>query len=283
MTTTSRRRRPRPSPRRRVATVIAAAEPSVTPATILGTVPSGLRDPLLAALNEIATNFAAHKWEPSELNGGKLCETAYTILRSHVDGKWATKPSKPGDFKTACFDFEKTDKKVFPQSVRITTPRVMMALYEIRNNRGVGHAGDDVDPNHMDATLVLAGAKWVVAELVRIFHNVTTTEATAVVDALVERVVPAVWAIGTTRRVLVPGMSMKEQTLLLLYGPAGWVSEASLVTAVEHSNPSIYRRDVLVKAHKDRLIEYDGDQRRVHITPLGIEYVEKKLAAHLIA
>ena len=260
-----------------------AATPAVTPASALANVPATLRDPLLAAFNEIATSFAAHRWEPSELNGGKLCETAYTILRSHVDGKWAAKPSKPKDFKQACLDMEQVPKASFPQSARITTPRLLMALYEIRNNRGVGHAGSDVDPNHMDATLVLAGAKWVMAELVRIFHNITTAEASEVVDALVERAVPTVWTIGDRRRVLVPGMSMKDQTLLLLYGPAGWVSEADLVTAVEHSNPSVYRRDVLTPAHKGRLIEYDATGRRAHISPLGIGYVEKKLAAYLAA
>lgn len=278
--------RARKAPRRRTPVGVVAAPPAtsaVTPATILAGVPAGLRDPLLAALNEIATNFAAHRWEPSELNGGKLCETAYTILRSYVDGAWASKPSKPTDFKTACLDFEKVDKTKFPQSARITTPRLLMALYEIRNNRGVGHAGSDVDPNHMDATLVLAGAKWVVAELVRIFHGVTTAEATEVVDALVERAVPAVWSIGTIRRVLVPGMSMKDQTMLLLYGPAGWVNEGDLLAAVEHSNPSVYRRDVLARGHKDRLIEYDATNRRAHITPLGIAYVETKLKAYLVA
>ncbi len=255
----------------------------MTPATALAAIPDGLRDPLLAALSEIATNFAAHRWEPSELNGGKLCEAAYTILRSHCDGTWAPKPAKPMNMVLACTDFEKEDKTKFPQSVRITTPRLMIALYEIRNNRGVGHAGSDVDPNHMDATLVLAGAKWVVAELIRIFHGVTTTEASAVVDALVERIIPAVWVIGDTRRVLVPGLSMKDQTLLLLYGPAGWVGEADLVTAVEHSNPSVYRRDVLVRAHRDRLLEYDATGRRVHISPKGIDYVETNLKEHLAA
>lgn len=257
------------------------AATEVTPETILAAVPPGLRDPLLGALSEITTNFAAHRWEPSELNGGKLCETAYTILRGHVDGRWAAKPSKPRDFVTACRDLEKASG--FPQSVRITTPRLLMALYEIRNNRGVGHAGSDVDPNHMDASLVLAGAKWIVAELVRLFHDVTTAEAAAVVDALVERAVPSVWSIGATRRVLVPGMSMKDQTMLLLYGPAGWVSESNLVAAVEHSNASVYRRDVLTRAHKDRFIEYDASGRRAHITPRGVDYVEAKLGRYLLA
>ncbi len=266
----------------RTAVAVATVAP-VTPATALGTVPAALRDPLLAAFNEIATNFAAQEWEPSELNGGKLCETAYTVLRSHVDGKWAAKPSKPKDFKQSCLNLEQIPKAAFPQSVRVTTPRLLMALYEIRNNRGVGHVGGDVDANHMDATLVLSGAKWVMAELIRIFHNVSTAEATEVVDALVERAVPTVWTIGDRRRVLVPGMSMKDQTLLLLYGPAGWVPEADLVAAVEHSNPSVYRRDLLVVAHKSRLIEYDATGRRAHISPLGIDYVEKNLGKYLVA
>lgn len=285
MSTTSRRR---PSPRRRnrpaVATAAAAPTiPALTAATALSTIPPALRDPLVAALGEIAGNFAAHKWEPSELNGGKLCEAAYTILRGHVDGTWAPKPSKPKDMVTACRDFEKEDKVKWPQSVRVTMPRLLMALYEIRNNRGVGHVGGDVDANHMDAVLVLTGSKWVVAELVRIFHDVRTAEATAIVDALVERVVPAIWTIGDTRRVLVPGLSMKDQTLLLLYASAGWINESALVAAIEHSNASVYRRDVLATAHKDRLIEYDGKDRRAHISPLGIGYVEGRLGKHLIA
>ena len=35
------------------------------------------------------------------------------------------------------------------------------------NNRNVGHVGGDVDPNHMDATGVLAQCNWVMGELVR--------------------------------------------------------------------------------------------------------------------
>jgi hypothetical protein len=281
LSSTSRQKPKRRAPR--AAEGAAVNSISGAPVTALAGVPPGLRDPLLAALNEITTNFSAHKWEPSELNGGKLCETTYTILRSHVDGKWAAKPTKPKNMVDACKAFESADKVKFPQSVRITTPRVIVALYEIRNNRGVGHAGSDVDPNHMDATFVLAGAKWLVAELVRLFHNVSTAEATAIVESLVERVVPTVWTIGSTKRVLVPGLSMKDKTLLLLYGAAGWIPEGDLVAAIEHSNPSVYRRDVLVKAHKGRLIEYDGDGRRAHITPLGIDDVEKRLAAHLVA
>jgi hypothetical protein len=180
----------------------------------------------------------------------------------------------------ACKAFESATG--FPQSVRITTPRLLMALYEIRNNRGVGHTGSDVNANHMDATLVLAGAKWVVAELVRIFHNIEPEDAAAVVDAMVERIIPSVWTVGTFRRVLATGVSMKDQTLLLLYSTPGPVAETDLARWVEHSNPSVYRRDVLATAHKDRLIEYDRTTGLVYLSPLGTAHVEDKLKRFLV-
>ena len=39
----------------------------------------------------------------------------------------------------------------------------------------------------MDATAVLYMSKWLMAELVRILHGLTTDEATDIVEALVER------------------------------------------------------------------------------------------------
>jgi hypothetical protein len=49
------------------------------------------------------------------------------------------------------------------------------------------------------------------------------------------------------------------------------------VSSLEHSNPSVYRRDVLRRAHADRLIEYDERTKTVKISPLGIKRVEGKI------
>ena len=78
-----------------------------------------------------------------------------------------------------------------------------MALYEIRNNRNVGHVGGDVDPNHMDAVCVLQMSKWIVAELIRVLHQLPSTRPPRL-DALVEREVPLVWKVGGRKRVLEP-------------------------------------------------------------------------------
>lgn len=44
----------------------------------------------------------------------------------------------------ACERLEQAPASKFPRSVRIQIPRVLIAFYEIRNNRGVGHVGGDV-------------------------------------------------------------------------------------------------------------------------------------------
>src|SRR5688572_15532360 len=124
-------------------------------AALLAGLPTTLRAELLRAFAEIERNYRERRWEPSELNGGKLCEIVYTILRGFVDGHYPAHASKPANMVDACRSLEQT-AATFPRAVRIQIPRVLIALYEVRNNRGVGHVGGDVSPNAMDASFVLA-------------------------------------------------------------------------------------------------------------------------------
>lgn len=247
----------------------------------LSGIPSGLRTPLLQAYNSIVQNFREGRWEPTELNGGKLCEIVYTILKGHTEGKFPPKPQKPKSMYDACRALEQVDSAIFSRSVRIHIPRMLVALYEVRNNRNVGHVGGDVDPNHMDSVYVLYTSKWIMSELVRHFHKVDIVTATNTVDALVERTLPLIWEVGEVKRVLKPNLLMKDKVLALLYSCAGAVSESDLFRWAEHSNITNFRRDVLMKAHNDKLIEYDKGNRTAHLSPLGIQYVEQKVPLDL--
>lgn len=249
---------------------------SISASTVLAAIPPELREPLIAAFNEITKNYREKRWEPSALNGGKLCEIVYSIVHGHLTGTMPKKPQKPRDMVQACRALEQIPPAglVGERSARIQIPRVLVAVYEVRNNRGVGHAGADVDPNHMDATFVLYASKWLMAELVRIFHQTTTAEATKIVESLVERVTPVVWQVGGQRRVMNNKLTMKEKALLLLYDAGGEAQESDLVRWAEHSNPSVFRRDILRRAHASRLIEYDASTGVVTLSPAGTEYVE---------
>ena len=246
----------------------------IVPADAFSVLPDKLRDELLGSFGEIVKNYAERRWEPAELNGGKLCEVVFSIVKGSHDGAFPARASKPRNMVAACQALEKEPAGGSPRSVRIQIPRMLIALYEVRNNRNVGHVGGDVDPNHMDAVCVLQMSKWIVAELIRVLHDMPVDEAAHLVDALVERETPLVWKVGSKLRVLDPAMSMKEKTLVLLHASVDPLNEKQLCDWVEHSNASVYRRDVLRRAHQAKLIEYDRSTGTVQISPRGVEVAE---------
>ena len=246
----------------------------IVPHQALAALPSGLRQDLLDEFAKIVKNYAEARWEPAELDGGKLAEAAYCVCRGYVDGSYPAQASKPGNMVDACRALEKESA---PRSIKIQIPRMALALYEVRNNRGVGHVGGDIDPNHMDATCVLQMSKWIVAELIRALHGMPVDDAAELVEALVERETPLVWKVGDKKRVLEPRMRMRDKTLLLLHATPGEVAEGGIRSWVESKNSTEYRRDVLERLHKEKLVEYDPAARTVVISPTGVAYVEENL------
>lgn len=252
---------------------------TVNPTTLLAAIPAGLRDPLLEEYQKIASDYAEQRWEPSELSGGKFSECVYWICHDFVTGSTTATPSKPSNMRGDCYALESkpNTSRTGDRSLRILIPRMLPGLYEIRNNRGVGHVGGDVNPNHMDATVIYSMASYIVAELVAVYHQVSTVEAQEAVDAIVERKFTLVWDAGPVKRVLDQGMKSSDQTLLLLHQASGWVSETSLVTSIDYTNASQYRKTVLGPLHKSRMIEHDVKGGQAKISPKGSAHVEEKI------
>jgi hypothetical protein len=254
--------------------------------TLLAVLPASLRNELIECHRKIVRNYVERRWEPAELNGGKLCEVVYTILDGATSGTFAPLAFKPTNMVDACRALETRapdPNRIGDRSLRILIPRLLPFLYEIRNNRGVGHVGSEVDPNHEDAEAVLSMANWVMAELVRIFHSVSLAEAQAAVDSLVQKRSPLIWEVEGTKRVLDPAMKKTDQTLLLLYSESGWTDAAKLCSWVEYSSLYLYKTRILDPLHKDRMIEYDGGNGRAQISPLGIYHTESELLPKLSA
>src|SRR3546814_456751 len=136
----------------------------------LDPIPSGLRKPLISNFEELLAEYRAGDWEKVGLKAGKICEIVYTILKGYTAGTYPTAPSKPSNMVRACTALEGAGGE-FSRSVRIQIPRLLIALYELRNNRAIGHVSGELDPNHMDAELFLRGCKWIVSELIRLFTS----------------------------------------------------------------------------------------------------------------
>src|SRR5947208_1538632 len=97
------------------------------PEATLNSLPDGLREPLLKCHREICRNYAQRRWEPAELNGGKLSEVVYTILDGALSGTFAQSPAKPEDMVRACRQLEQrpaNPNRIGDRSLRILIPRV---------------------------------------------------------------------------------------------------------------------------------------------------------------
>src|SRR5438477_10609616 len=105
----------------------------ITASQALSAIPSGLRDPLLEEYRTIVQNFLEQGWLPSELSGGRLSETVYSILDGHAKKVYAAAPSKPGNFVDACKKLENNKLPHVPHSFQILIPRMLPALYDVRN------------------------------------------------------------------------------------------------------------------------------------------------------
>lgn len=248
---------------------------TLSAAQALGLLPQGLRSELLTEFAKITRNYREGRWEAAELDGGRLCEIVYTILDGYTSGgNYPDRASKPRYFDTSCKALE--NRAGYSDSARLTIPRTLVALYDVRNRRNVGHVGGDVDANHMDAELVLAMSKWIVAELVRLFHDTDVETATDVVDALVDRTLPVIWEVDGVKRILNTSLPLADQTLLLIYGEPSAVSDTDLAKYLEQDRLANYRR-VLDRLHKARAIEWAKATGMVTLSPLGREDVEARL------
>lgn len=249
---------------------------SLDTSTALAQLPSGLRGELVEEFSKITRNYRERRWEAAELDGGRFSEVAYTVLAGYLNGgNYLQTASKPRNFEQACKQLESAGSS-YPKSARVTVPRVLVALYDIRNNRGVGHVGGDVSANHMDSEFVLHAAQWVMAEFVRIFHGTDLQTATRIVDALVERTVPLIWEVGDVKRVLDPAVKLADATLLLLHSSTSPLTDRVLAKYLEQDRLPNYKR-VLRRLHADRLVEYNETAGEVTLSPLGSKLVEEQI------
>lgn len=252
----------------------------IDPVSLLAEVPEPLRKTLIDEYIGLCRAFTESRWKLTELDAGRFCEAAHCIVSGKLSGSYPSSPTKPANFVAACRALENAPPTpVGDRSLRILIPRLLPAIYEVRNNRGVGHVGGDVNANSMDALLVRQSCAWILAELVRIFHSTTTEIAQRAVEAISQRIHPLVWEVDGIRRVLAPAMKAQDRALALLYSVNDWINIKTLNDWVIY--PSKFKQSVLKPLFTKRLIEMNQD--RVVITPRGIQHVEDILMKSVAA
>jgi hypothetical protein len=235
-------------------------------------IPKSHRSQLINEYNTIVQNYFEEKWLPSELSGGRFSEIVYCILNGIGTGNYSTTPTKPRNMESACKSLESNTNLC--RSFRILIPRILPVLYEIRNNRNVGHIDGDIDSNEMDSFAVLTLSNWIIAEMIRIFNGISSNEAKKLVTSITERKIPIIWSDNTVKRVLSNQIKMQDEILLLLASNNSKVKFDELVLWCEAKNITYFRKN-LKKLHTSRLIEYKEKEGIIILLPPGNNYVTK--------
>ncbi|MDA8120141.1 MAG: hypothetical protein M0Z85_08935 [Gammaproteobacteria bacterium] len=238
-----------------------------------------IRKRLCDSYIDLKRNLAESRHEAAGLSAGKLCEAGIRHLQHRAFGFSTPFGNKIANFADECRRIISAPAGLnVTESEKNVLPRALVFLYTMRNKRGIGHVGGDVDPNSIDSALIGRVADWVVCELIRIHHNLSLEEAQDLVDSLAVRQLPDVWEVAGKKRVLREGLTAKDQLLLLLYSCKNQtVLTEDLVGWVEYSNPAVIRSRILGQLHKDRFVEWDRESEFVTLSPKGAKYVEEKL------
>ena len=139
---------------------------------------------LLDAHGEAKRNYYLGGLRLSAVEGGRFCEAAFRLLEEITAGAF-TPIGKQLDTEKLILRLRGISSIAQPDSVRLHIPRAPRLVYDIRSKRDAAHLADGIDPNLQDATLVIGVLDWVLAEFVRLHHNVGPDEAQRMVDYLV--------------------------------------------------------------------------------------------------
>ncbi|WP_249028578.1 hypothetical protein [Tannockella kyphosi] len=226
---------------------------------------------LLTSYENALIEFKKCNWQYTGNEMGQFIETSRRLIEYQLHGEFTSLTDKLSIFnEKALIIYENVPSK--QEEYRIIIPRVLYSMYCIRNKRGMIHK-NHIDPNKMDASLLLYNAKWVLAEFYRLVSTKTFEETEEIINGIMCKETSIVWDTGSTLRILDAKMSTKDKVLCLLYIKDSQTAE-ELQSSIEYSNSTTFKKQ-LWDLHKNRLIEYSLD--KCYISPLGMEKAERLL------
>ena len=240
--------------------------------------PSEIVSPLIISYKKSLIEYRKHHWQYVGNEIGQFVECSRRIIEFRLNnGIYTSFSKKLPIFSSNVLDtWEKTPSTIASESYRLIIPRVLYSMYCIRNKRGMIHKGH-ISPNYLDASLLLANQKWVLAEIFRLESKLSFPETEDIINSIINKEIDILWEFeieGTIiRRVLNTKLNARQKILCLLY-TEDKQSEDILLKSIEYSNRSSFHK-LLLQLHKERLIEFSNS--RCILSPLGINQAESIL------
>ncbi len=244
-------------------------------ALLQGYVPEDLRVPLLAAHQDLRREYALRRAKYAGLDAGHFSEIAVRCVLHKLGQPYPALGTRIVNLVATARNIEQLPAVAGDESLRLLIPRVLGAMSDIRNRRGMGHPGGDVTANEADARMLVSSADWVLAEFVRLDLALPFQDAQAMVDDLGRPTTPLVQWIGDRPRVLMPESSLPTKLLVLLYNQRGGIASAEDLAG--WTKQEVGRvNDVLRRLDRQDFVDFDGST--VVLTELGGERISEIVA-----
>jgi hypothetical protein len=213
-------------------------------------------------------------WELCIVKGGKFIEAILKILCLHVGN------SLPYDrqFKasTIITDLKKLPIGTFSDSIRLTIPRACEFIYDIASNRGGRHDTNEVDPNEMDATIIISTSSWILAELVRYSQKgrVDQSQVRDQIQGIIQRRYPNIETVDGRTYFHFEGLSGRQVALLALWHqhPKRMTRDELISVIKQHGFSASNAKTSLGRVSK--VVDIDSDSKYRILSP-GLEEVDK--------
>ena len=146
--------------------------------------PGVLVEELIEAHEEAKRAFFLGGLRLSEVEGGRFCEAALRLLE-YITTANHTPLGRQLDSDGIIRRLAQLPIDSHAESIRIHIPRSLRLVYDIRNKRDAAHLADGIDPNIQDSSVVCGVIDWVLAEFIRLYHDVGPDEASGIVNDIV--------------------------------------------------------------------------------------------------
>lgn len=176
-----------------------------------------LLDLLVTEFLSMERRFFLGDWEPATLDGGQFAELASRVVY-HVDSGNLNPTKGVSQCLKYVEESSSSNPHAFPgRRAALHLCRVLRTIYKFRSQRGAIHIDPNYSSSEMDASLLIMCARWVMAEVIRVFWTGNTADAALAVREVTRFDVPAVLNLDGRVMVLRTDCTVEQEVLLLLH------------------------------------------------------------------
>lgn len=236
-----------------------------------------LAEKMLEEATALEEAFLQRKWKYSELDGGRFAEVSARIVYSADSANLSL--NKGVDDCLKYVDNQQV-QHYFPEpQAAIHLSKVIRSVYKLRSQRGAVHVSPTYTANELDSRLIVESARWILAEILRIFAKADRDEVVAVMRDLARFPQPLVRAYEGVPILQHVSFTTEQEVLAHLFFSRDGYTVAELVKIIPKDATGVRRAvNKLVSGSVRQVVSRSG---RLVITDLGVARIEAKIAGEV--